>query len=91
MTEKCKGLVFRGYNYVFKRKSGHYEQQQGFRLLKRDSCSGCGYCGGLLDLADDTIWDCVYCLHDKPVENNHKYQLTYWDEDFHWTDLGQKW
>lgn len=72
----CKGLVFRGYNKTFKRASGHYEQQQGFRLLKRDSCPGCQYCGGLLDYADESVWDCVYCLHEEHIEDGEKYYLT---------------
>lgn len=87
LENNCKGLVFRGYSQVFKYKSGHFEHKQGFRLLKRDSCSGCPNCGGLLDYANEALCDGWY-IHDKHIEDGHKYRLTcYGDGEFEFTDL----
>ena len=76
MENECKGLIFRSYSNVFKRSSGHYEHQQGFRLLKRDSCTGCRNCGGLLDYADEVLCDGVDCIQRDHIEYNSKYRLT---------------
>ncbi len=71
----CKGLIFRGYSQVFKYKSGHFEHKQGLRLLKRDSCKGCSYCGGLLDYANEALCD-GYCLQLRHIDDGAKYRLT---------------
>ena len=75
MDVECKGLIFRAYNSVFKRRNGHYEQQQGFRLAKRLSCKGCSNCGGLLDYANEALCDGAW-LHDKHLDNGAYYRLT---------------
>jgi hypothetical protein len=78
----CKGLIFRGYNSVFKKASGNFEQRQGFKLLKRKSCSGCARCGGLLDLANDWLCDYTDSLHEKPIQDGGLYRLYYDGDDF---------
>jgi len=74
-VSECKGLIFRGYNNVFKRKSGHYEQQQGFRLAKRLSCKGCAKCGSLLDYADDILCEEEF-LHIYTIKEGNYYTLS---------------
>ena len=50
---KCNGLVFRGYSSrFFDFKSKRLEKKEGFRLLKRESCKGCQFCGFYFDDID---------------------------------------
>ena len=89
-SQICKGLIFRGYNAVFKRKKGHYEQKQGFRLLKRDSCPGCDNCGGLLEYADETICDYVDSLQNQLIVDGAKYELTVdYNGEFYFTQINK--
>ena len=88
-AKECKGLIFRGYNTVFKRGKGHYEHQQGFRLLKRDSCPGCDNCGGLLEYADDAMCGYSDCLQDETIVDGDKYRLVAeGDGEFVFTRVG---
>jgi hypothetical protein len=60
MSDKCKGLFFRGYRSMFMSGGGmvsHSEKielKQGIRFLKGKSCAGCPQCGWWWDsLAED--------------------------------------
>jgi len=53
-SSECKGLVFRGYNTVF-RSGNHIANHQGIKLLKRKSCPGCDTCENTLDCFDEDI------------------------------------
>jgi len=86
----CKGLVFRGYNSVFKKSSGNFEQRQGFMLLKRKSCTGCDQCRGLLDFANDCLCDYVDSLYEKPIKDGGLYKLTYDGDDFFFVEAKEE-
>lgn len=70
----CKGLIFRAQRSAFKRKSGHYALQVDMRMLKRESCKGCDCCRGLLDYADEAIFECEG-VEWQSAEWNGKYKL----------------
>ena len=54
--KECKGLIFRGYSYMFYSHKAHkIEWQQGIRLLKKKSCKGCEQCGWIFDTIDDLL------------------------------------
>jgi len=86
----CKGLVFRGYNSVFKKASGNFEQRQGFKLLRRKSCQGCDQCKGLLDFAND--WLCCYVdsLHEEPIQNEGLYKLFFDGNNFFFVEIKEE-
>lgn len=54
-VKECKGLVFRGYNTMFK-SGNHIGYHQGIKLLKRKSCPGCEKCDGLLEFVTEDIY-----------------------------------
>ena len=84
--EECKGLIYRGYNQVYKTSRG-FEHKQGFNLLKRKSCSGCSNCGGLLDYANEALCDYTFYLHKNPIGDGDLYRLTYDGDEFHFTEI----
>ena len=51
---KCTGLVFRGLQSCYIDNNGNFTAKEGFRLLKRKSCS-CERCCGLLSFYSDDI------------------------------------
>lgn len=52
---QCKGLFFKGYNYVFSDLKGKIKSSKELRLLKKKSCTGCEDCEWFWDFLGDTI------------------------------------
>ncbi len=75
VTMDCQ-LTFRGYHTIFKRKSGHFEEQSGLRLLKRESCN-CVSCGHFLDYINDTFCDYPSYIVEGGIEHDKKYTALY--------------
>ena len=61
----CIGLRFRSYSDFFKTPTG-FEERRGFRLLKRQSCTGCQDCFNIQDHVVEVLseYDVL------PIKNN---------------------
>lgn len=71
----CKGLVFRCHVTVY-RTGGGYSEQLKMTPLKRQSCSGCGNCGGMLEWLEQEVMDgCAPIIKGDP-EDGAMYLLT---------------
>ena len=58
-VEKCKGLFFRGYRNIYS-QGVEVHMKQGFRLLRRMSCTGCPKCDHFSDVMNEQLEsDCV--------------------------------
>ncbi len=55
--DKCKGLVFRGYENIFTDGKGKIKSSKELRLLKKKSCSGCDKCLWFFDHLQEVIND----------------------------------
>ena len=62
----CKGLRFRAYSGFYKTAHG-FEEKRGFRLLKRQSCLGCKFCGSHLF---EFIQEVLMNYDSLPIEGN---------------------
>jgi len=63
--EGCVGLRFRASSNFYL-SDDRFEERRGFRLLKRQSCTGCAECGCTYEF----IRECAQNYDDLPIEGN---------------------
>lgn len=69
----CKGLFFRGYRNVYSVGS-EFHIKQGFKLLKRKSCTGCERCHYYFDDMYEMI-DSNCVVYPNEIKNGGLYSL----------------
>jgi len=57
----CKGVVARYRQSTYKKARGSFVLTEEFILLRRESCPGCKWCGGILDSLEEDYLD------DRPI------------------------
>lgn len=69
----CKGLFFRGYRNMYA-SGAEIHMKQGFRLLKRMSCTGCEKCGYFGDSMGEMV-DSHGVLYPDEIKHGGLYTL----------------
>jgi hypothetical protein len=78
----CKGLFFRGYRNIYA-SGAEVHMKQGFRLLKRKSCTGCPKCGFFHDDMGEMV-DSTSLIYPDFIKNGALYSLRV-------TNIGTDW
>ena len=78
-VERCKGLIYRGYHSKYIDNKGLHVRQ-GFKLLKRKSCTGCIKCGFLIDSMMEVPDSIIY----PEIENGKLYSCCVTNESRDW-------
>ena len=72
----CKGLIFRGYhNEFFDPVKNHLGIKEGFKLLKRKSCSGCNNCVWIFDIMLDMVYSGGIIYPEGRVKDKGLYKI----------------
>jgi hypothetical protein len=78
---ECKGLFFRGYRNVY-HQGTELHMKQGFKLLKRMSCTGCEKCGFFDDMGEMIEGDCV--IYPDSIKHGGLYTLKVSNIGYDW-------
>lgn len=83
-SAECKGVVARYKESTFKRPNGSYVFTEEFYILKRESCPGCEYCGGIYESLSEDYSDNRPINHDGNLKDGDKVYLIIIEDGRDW-------